>query len=128
MKTLKRSRCQAFGWVLLALLSASAVHWTACDDVPIEPRRVQATVTAPLDGAVITDSVLQVRVEITKNCGCLVQCEFYVDGEHRFTDFVPDYSWDWDIRGVTGEHTVVARGVIVGSVEGSDTVRVTVNP
>ncbi|MBL0176956.1 MAG: hypothetical protein IPP94_17140 [Ignavibacteria bacterium] len=86
------------------------------------------TITQPLDSAVVRDSVLRVLISLDKNCGCQARAEFWIDGAHVFSDFIPDYSYDWDISGITGQHWIKVRGVVEGRAEGSDSVLVTINP
>jgi hypothetical protein len=114
----------------LAAIVAVTILLAACDSntTSSDPPYVRVHITQPLDSAVVRDSVLRVLITLDKNCGCQARAEFWIDGAHVFSDFVPDYSYDWDISRVTGPHWIKARGVVEGRAEGSDSVLVTINP
>ncbi|MBI5647911.1 MAG: Ig-like domain-containing protein [Ignavibacteriae bacterium] len=112
--------------VLAATTLLLAFIVAACDeDTPTETPWVKTVITQPLAGEVISDSTVRIIASVTRNCGCLAQAEFWIDGNHLFTDFLADYSYDWDVRGLSGEHLIVVRGIVPGKAEDSDSLRIT---
>ena len=116
--------------LLFSMLAVPAIFLlSGCDDESSsEASWVHTSIRQPADGAVIRDSTLRILADVTRNCGCQARAEFWIDGRHVFTDFLADYSYDWDLRGVSGPHTILVRGVVEGKAEESDSVRVTINP
>ncbi|MDH7514939.1 MAG: Ig-like domain-containing protein [Bacteroidota bacterium] len=116
--------------VLTALLfvSASWIFFSCEEDISWEQPYVHVKILQPKDSAVVRDTILTIEAELTKNCGCQVRAEFWIDGVHVASDFLSPYIYGWDIRGVTGLHTIRVRGVVEKTAEHSDSVRVIVNP
>ena len=113
----------------LPILCLLLVAGMACnEDIVNDPDYVRVKILQPENGQTVRDSVLRVIISLEKNCGCAARVEFFVDSVLVALDDTPVYSFDWDIRAVTGLHTVVARGSVPGRAEGSDTVRVLINP
>lgn len=109
----------------LALVFLAFVVASCDEDTPTEAPWVKTVITQPLAGEVISDSTVRIIASVTRNCGCLAQAEFWIDGNHLFTDFLADYSYDWDVRGLSGEHLIVVRGIVPGKAEDSDSLRIT---
>ena len=86
---------------------------------------MKTVIVQPASNALISDTTVRIIASVTRNCGCLAQVEFWIDGTHVFTDFLADYSYDWDVRGLSGEHLIVVRGIVPGKAEDSDSLRVT---
>jgi hypothetical protein len=112
----------------LALLFSTFAIFPGCSDDDSEPPYARVKIVQPLNGQTVRDSTVRIVATLEKNCGCSARMEFWVDGTHLGSDFVPDYIFDWRIDTVRGEHTIMARGVVEGKAEGRDSVRVTVNP
>ena len=116
-------------WGFIAVLGLLSFLLFACDESSSsEPSWVKTRITQPSAGAVIHDLTLRILADVTRNCGCQARAEFWIDGMHVFTDFLADYSYDWDIRGLRGSHLILVRGVVEGKAEGSDSLWVTLNP
>lgn len=98
------------------------------EDIVNEPDYVRVDILQPEDGQTVRDSVLRVITSLEKNCGCVARVEFSIDGILAAVDSTPAYYFDWNIREVHGVHEIIARGVVEGRAEGSDTIRVTINP
>lgn len=113
----------------LPLLVFAALLLSACDNntASSDPPYVAVKITQPTDSAVVKDSVCRVLITLDKNCGCQARAEFWIDGTHVFSDFVPDYSYDWDVSKLSGPHRLMVRGVVDGRAEGRDSVVVVVN-
>ena len=97
------------------------------EDSSTEAPYVRVTITQPADSAVLRDSVVRVLTTLEKNCGCSAYVQFWVDGTLREADFVPEYSYDWDVHDLHGEHVLMARGVVEGKAEGRDSIRVIID-
>ncbi|MBR9976951.1 MAG: hypothetical protein KFH87_02580 [Bacteroidetes bacterium] len=106
----------------LALLFAMMLH-SACDSgtAPIVPPSLR--ITQPVDSQVVNASVLRILTETSSQCGCDSYVEFYINGVHTYTDYLPFFYFDWDIRGLSGEYLISAR-LVEDYDDASDTVRV----
>lgn len=98
--------------------------FSACDSgtAPIVP--ISLRITQPVDSQVVSSSVLRILTETSSQCGCDSYVEFYINGVHMYSDYQPFFYFDWDIRGVSGEHLISARLVVEDSGEAADTIRV----
>jgi hypothetical protein len=121
-----RTRVHTAAVTLLAALALCAAAGCS-EDSSTEAPYVHVTITQPADSAVLRDSVVRVLTTLEKNCGCSAYVQFWVDGRLREADFVPDYSYDWDVHDLRGEHVLMARGVVEGKAEGRDSIRVTID-
>lgn len=107
---------------LLLLYSAG------CEESTSPDTEISVRITQPADSQVVRDSVLRIITEISKNCGCQAHVEFHIDGVHQYSDYLPYYSYDWDIRDVTGMHVIKTRVVVTNRGDAWDSVRVFINP
>jgi hypothetical protein len=99
------------------------VTLTACDETaPEVPPSIR--ITQPDDSARITGDVLRILTETTSSCGCNARVEFYIDSRHTYTSYQPFYYFDWDIRGLEGEHVIRTRFVVRDTDEANDSIRV----
>jgi hypothetical protein len=76
----------------------------------------------------VRDSVLRILADVTSNCGCQAYVEFHVDGVHQYSDYLPFFSFDWNIRQVHGWHVIATRVVVANRGDAWDSVRVLINP
>ncbi len=115
---------------MLPLLFAALLifHVTACEDSASPDTAISVRITQPADSQIVSDSVLRILTEISKGCGCQAHVEFHIDGVHQYSDYLPYYSYDWDIRNVTGLHVIKTRVVVSNRGDAWDSVRVFVNP
>lgn len=115
---------------ILPLLFAVVLmmHVVACEDSTAPDTEISVSITQPADSQVVRDTVLRILTEISKGCGCQAHVEFHIDGEHRYSDYLPYYSYDWDIRDVTGMHVIKTRVVVANRGDAWDSVRVFINP
>jgi len=100
----------------------------ACDDAASPDIPPSITITQPADSQVVRGSVLRILTETSSQCGCNAHVEFWIDGVHQYSHYQPFYYYDWDIRGLTGEHVVRATLVVKERGEASDSVRVFIEP
>ena len=85
-----------------------------------------ASIDSPLDGAVVTGSVV-VSASATDKVG-VARVEFYLDGVFQSTDTTSPYQWAWNTAAVNdGSHTLQARAYdAAGNAGASATTSVTV--
>ncbi|MDT8323859.1 MAG: hypothetical protein RRA94_07110 [Bacteroidota bacterium] len=112
----------------LLLLAALLITSTACDDAASPPTAISVRITQPTDSSTVRDTVLRILTEVSSNCGCQAHVEFHLDGVHHYSDYLPFYHFDWDIRNLSGWHTIVTRVVVANRGDAWDTVRVLLNP
>ncbi|MBN1447405.1 MAG: hypothetical protein JXA28_05695 [Bacteroidetes bacterium] len=110
------------------LATAILVFLSACDEATSPDTQISVHITQPQDSQVVRDTVLRILTEISTNCGCQAHVEFHIDGKHQYSDYLPFYSYDWDIRGITGTHVIATRVVVTNRGDAWDSVRVFVNP
>ena len=118
----KRALISVATFVTIIFLS----QFFGCSDSSSPDTKTWISITQPADGAVISDSVVRIITEISTDCGCQAHVEFYIDGSHVSSDFLPVYSFDWDVRGLSGEFDISARVVVNSSNDAWDSIRVSI--
>ena len=115
---------------ILPLLFAAGLllYMTACEDSTSPETEISIRITQPADSQIVRDSVLRILTEISKGCGCQAHVEFHIDGVHQYSDYLPYYSYDWNIRDVAGLHMIKTRVVVANRGDAWDSVRVFINP
>ncbi len=109
--------------IVLALFTS-----TGCDDTTSPPTEISVRITQPTDSSTIRDTVLRILTEISSNCGCQAYVEFHIDGVHQYSDYLPFYHYDWNIRDLEGWHTIATRVVVTNRGDAWDSVRVLLTP
>lgn len=104
------------------------LYAAGCEESTSPDTEISVRITQPTDSQVVRDTVLRILTEISKNCGCQAHVEFHIDGVHQYSDYLPYYSYDWDIRDVTGMHVIKTRVVVTNRGNAWDSVRVFINP
>jgi hypothetical protein len=112
----------------LLYLALLACGIAACDDAATPDIPPSITITQPADSQVVRGDVLRILTETSSRCGCNAHVEFWIDGVHRYSHYQPFFYYDWDIRGLSGEHVVRATLVVGDYGEVSDSVRVFMEP
>ena len=113
----------------VTMLLASIVWMLpACDDSASPDTEISIRITQPTDSSTVRDSVLRILTEVSSNCGCQAHVEYYIDGAHEYSDYLPFFSYDWDIRNRSGWYTIAARVVVNNRGDAWDSLRVHVNP
>lgn len=109
------------------ILAIIAICGNACDETapPIPP---SIRITQPSDSARLTGDLVRILTETSSACGCDARVEFSIDGRHAYTSYLPFYYFDWDIRGLEGEHVIRARFVVRDTDEANDSIRVFLTP
>lgn len=110
--------------VFLFPLAACLLLFTACEDdaSPAIPPTIR--ITQPADSAILHDTVVRIMTETSSQCGCNARVEFYIDGVHTYSHYQPFYYFDWNIRGLEGEHVIRTRFVVRDTEEANDSIRV----
>jgi hypothetical protein len=101
---------------------------SACDDSTSPDTVISIRITQPTDSQVVRDSVLRILTEVSTNCGCQAYVEFHLDGVHQYSDYLPFFSYDWDVSELSGLHVIKTRVVVPDRGEAWDSVRVFLNP
>lgn len=125
LRTLSLRRAVPSTFLFFALLACGIA---ACDDAETPDLPPGITITQPADSQVIRGDVLRILTETSSQCGCNAHVEFWIDGVHQYSHYQPFFYYDWDIRGVSGEHVVRATLVVGDYGEVSDSVRVFIEP
>ena len=112
----------------LGTLLATAAIFTACDDATAPDTEIGITITQPTDSSAIRDTVVRIMADVTSNCGCEAYVEFHIDGVHQYSDYLPFFSFDWNIRQVQGWHVIATRVVVKNRGDAWDSVRVLIHP
>lgn len=109
---------------LLLPLAVVLLLLPACeeDPAPVVPPTIR--ITQPADSALLQGTVVRIMTETSSQCGCDARVEFYIDGVHVYSHYQPFYFFDWDIRGLEGEHVVRTRFVVRETEEANDSIRV----
>lgn len=112
----------------LIALALALFSTQGCDDAASPPTEISVRITQPVDSSTVRDTVLRVLTEVSSNCGCQAYVEFHVDGVHQYSDYLPFYHFDWNIRDLAGWHTIATRVVVANRGDAWDSVRVLLNP
>lgn len=110
------------GILVVTLLLSLLVY--ACDDSTSPQTAISVHITQPTDSSVIQDSVLRIMAEVSTNCGCQAYVEFHIDGVHQYSDYLPFFSYDWNIVDLRGTHVIKTRVVVPNQGYAWDSVRV----
>ncbi|MCB2204333.1 hypothetical protein KQI65_06245 [bacterium] len=121
-----RSIHQFIPFVLSLSILAGAL--SACEEPSSPDTVISVRITQPTDSTVIRDTVLRILTETSSSCGCQAYVEFHVDGNHRYSDYLPFFSYDLDIRDMHGWHVIATRVVVGTRGDAWDTVHVLLNP
>jgi hypothetical protein len=113
---------------ILIILALGLFTTQGCDDAASPPTEISVRITQPVDSSTVRDTVLRVLTEVSSNCGCQAYVEFHIDGVHQYSDYLPFYHFDWNIRDLSGWHSIATRVVVANRGEAWDSVRVLLNP
>ena len=112
-----------FLFVFVALFLFSCKDTTNQNNTPISIK-----ITQPVENQVVSDSLLRIMTEVATSCSCRTHVEFYVNNVLKYSDFLPYYAYDWNIKGITGKYVIAARVVVDGEADTWDSVHVSINP
>lgn len=126
MKAQTRTSPHFLACILLA--TGMILVTTACEDSASPPTEISIRITQPTDSSTIRDSVLRILADVSSGCGCQAHVEFYVDGVHQYSDYLPFYHFDWNTRDRSGWYRIATRVVVPDRGEAWDSVRVLINP
>ncbi|PLX22652.1 MAG: hypothetical protein C0600_16300 [Ignavibacteria bacterium] len=112
----------------IAAVALISLMCSACDESTAPPTEISVSITQPTDSSVIRDSVLRILTEVSTNCGCQAYVEFHIDDVHQYSDYLPYFSYDWDIRSMQGMHTIKTRVVVPNRGDAWDSIRIFLNP
>lgn len=112
----------------LLLSGLLLLYATGCEDAASPATEISVRITQPQDSQTVQDTVLRIIAEASSSCGCQAYVEFRIDGVHQYSDYLPFFSFDWDIRNVSGWHQIATRVVVPNRGDAWDSVRVLINP
>ncbi|MCX6122430.1 MAG: SUMF1/EgtB/PvdO family nonheme iron enzyme [Ignavibacteriales bacterium] len=99
--------------------------FVSCKDNSTQPTETENPVVAvvsPANGSEIkADTVYKIIVDATDSKG-ITKVEFYIDGQFAGVDRSSPYEYDWNTTGLSGEHTVMAKGTDQNGQSGSSSV------
>lgn len=109
---------------MLLPLAVVLLILVACEEDPAPVLPPAISITQPADSAVLHGTVVRILTETSSQCGCDARVEFFIDGVHVYSHYQPFYYFDWDIRGLEGEHVIRTRFVVRETQEANDSIRV----
>jgi hypothetical protein len=105
-----------------------ALLFSACSDTTNQNNPISIKITQPVEHQIVSDSLLRIMTEVASSCSCRTHVEFYVNHELKYSDFLPYYAYDWNIKGLSGAYVISARVVVDGEADEWDSVHVSINP
>jgi hypothetical protein len=119
LSTILTSRILPLVFAALTLLTCFS-----CDDSTSPDEPISITITQPADSQTVSGTLLRILTITSSQCGCNAHVEFFIDGVHVYSHYQPFYYFDWNIMGLSGEHVIRTRLVVVDKGEANDSVRV----